>query len=282
MDVINNSGGTMEVLYDQYGSPWANDDKTIQTTNIEHGIVCKWIDPSTQNGFVIGTQEAFFQSPAKLVSVRYKEDEVINISFVVSVAEHLAYIYLNGIPSGATELPVDAQGRPEPFIVNTNLTFNSNYCDFDLYRVRVYQYGLTIPNVIHNYLSDIHSIALYDQNQLTLATNASQLDYNLLAKYNEDHPEAPTMPYSTWKITKNDEFGRETLPYYKGDERKATITFVNPPLDRALEKGDITPYFYYTHSPSFIAEGVDINVQGTSSQGYPRRNYKTKYKKATS
>ena len=282
MDVIKNSNGTMEVLYDEYGSPWSNENKTIQTTNTEHGIVCKWLDPSTGNGFVIGTQEAFFQSPAKLVSVRYKEDEVINISFVVSVAEHLAYIYLNGIPSGATELPVNSQGGPEPFIVQSNLTFNSTYCDFDLYRIRVYQYGLTIPNVIHNYLSDIHSIAMYDQNQLTLATNDSQLDYNLLVKYNEEHPDAPTMPYATWKITKNDEFGRETLPYYKGDERKATINFVNPPLDRALENSEITPYFYYTHCPSFIAEGVDINVQGTSSQGYPRRNYKTKYKKATS
>jgi hypothetical protein len=51
-------------------------------------------------------------------------------------------------------------------------------------------------------------------------------------------------------------------------------------LDRALDKGEITAWYYYTHSPSFFAEKVDINVQGTSSQGYPRRNYKTKYKKA--
>ena len=257
-----------------------NDNKLIQDTNTTYGIVCRWIDPATGYGFVVGTQEAFFKSPAKLVSVRYKEDEVINISFVVSVAQHLAYIYLNGIPSGAVELPVNAQGNPEPFNIASNMTFNSEYCDFDLYRVRIYQYGLTIPDVIHNYLSDIHSISLYDQNQLTLATDATQLDYNKLVKYNEDHPDEPTMPYATWKISKNDEFGRDTLPYYKGDKRTADVTFVNPPLNAALDKKEITPWYYYTHTPGYTSTGVEIDVQGTSSQAYPRRNYKTKFKKA--
>lgn len=191
---IESAGYT--VMRDEWGNMMMDEDNTINTTNTTDGVVCKWLNAAGQ-GFCIGTQEAFFQSPRQLVSVRYKEDEIINISFVVSKSEHLVYIYLNGILSGATDLPVDANNNPVPFVVNSNLAFNSDYCDFDLFRVRVYQYGLTMPNVIHNYLSDIHSISLYDQNQLTKASTPNLLSYELLTQYNEEHPNELTMPYAT-------------------------------------------------------------------------------------
>jgi len=38
------------------------------------------------------------------------------------------------------------------------------------------------------------------------------------------------------------------------------MNFVNPSLDKALEDGEITPWFYYTHCPSFYAEHIDHNV----------------------
>jgi hypothetical protein len=51
------------------------------------------------------------------------------------------------------------------------------------------------------------------------------------------------------------------LPYIKkGGNRYAKITFINPALDEALDKGIIDEEFYYTHSPSYEAVGVDINV----------------------
>ena len=266
------------VLYDQYGSPWMNDAKVLQETNITTGVLCKWLNNNGE-GFVIGTQEAFFQSPQKLVSVRYKEDEVINIGFVVSADDSLVYIYLNGILSGATTLAPLSSASPS-FSITSDLVFNSDYCDVDLYRIRVYTTGLTMPQVIHNYLSDLHDIEKYDQNQLTMATNDYALSYEKLVEYNENHPDKPTMPYATWKITTLDDQSRETLPYYKGDKRAVTCTFVNVPLDRALDTEEIDEWYYYTHCPSFSAQKIDIDVQGTSSQGYPRRNYKLKYKKA--
>jgi len=57
------------------------------------------------------------------------------------------------------------------------------------------------------------------------------------------------------------------LPHFKNpnNDKKATITFVNPVADKLLEDGIITPYQYYTHCPSYTANNVDINVQGTSS-----------------
>ena len=67
------------------------------------GIVIKYLNQAGQ-GFCVGTQEAYFNTPGNIANVRYKEDEVINLSFVISVTSHLLSIYLNGILSGALDL----------------------------------------------------------------------------------------------------------------------------------------------------------------------------------
>ena len=265
------------VWYDEYGSPLMDEEnveKTFETTN---GVICKWMNDSNY-GLVLGSQEAYFRSQRGIISVRYKEDEVINISCVISRTDGLVYLYLNGILSGADSLP--PSGQTGQFTINTPFVFNSEYCDVDIYRFRVFQSGLSMPDVIHNYLSDMHSIKLYDQNQLTDALDPTQLSYELLLRYNQQHPDELTMPYAVWKIKDGER--EEKLPYFKGDSCKADITFVNPTGDKYVTDGTITPWVYYGSSPSTYATDVDIDVQGTSSQGYPRRNYKTKYKKATS
>jgi len=241
-----------ELVIDQYGSPLMAEDvqKSYKT---EEGVICKWMNNNNE-GLVIGSQEAYFRSPRGIVSVRYKEDEVINISVVISKSEGLVYIYLNGILSGADSLP--SQGGA--FRITSPFLFNSKYCDIDLYRFRVFRTGLTMPEVIHNYLSDLHNITLYDQNQLTEARTPTCLSFDLLKEYNENHPGALTMPYAIWTITNASR--NEKLPYFKGDACKVDVEFVNPSLDEALENGDIDEFEYYTHCPSYAATGVDIDV----------------------
>lgn len=260
-------------IYDEYGSPKMDEKNINKTYSTTEGVVCKWLENNTY-GLCLGSQEAYFRSSRGSVNVRYKEDEVINISIVVSKTDGLVYIYLNGILSGADALPQAGVGK---VTINDPFVFNSDYCDVDLYRFRIFQWGLTMPEVIHNYLSDIHNITLYDQNQLTTAQDPTQISYPLLLEYNKNHPEALTMPYATWKIISRQD---EKLPWKKGDNQMCVVTFVNPSLDQALDNHEIDEWYYYTHCPSFEATGVDINVQGTSSQGYPRRNYKTKFKSA--
>ena len=148
-----------------------------------------------------------------------------------------------------------------------------------------------MPDVIHNYLSDERNIDLYDENQLTDISDGTNLLYSKLVEYNEQHPDSLSMPYAIWEITDNDNNTLDPnnskhselddkLPYYKGNNRYCSVTFVNPSLDKAFTEGLITEDEYLAHCPSFYAENVDINVQGTSSQAYPRRNFKTKFKKA--
>ncbi len=268
---------------DKYGNLIMDEANSIKTTESRKGVVCRWLagNDDSDVGFCIGTQEAYFRTPSGVANVRYCEDEVINLTIVASKTDRLCYIYLNGILAGAVAMPT---GTGSSFTVNTPFVFNSDYCDFDLYRFRIYELGLTMPQVIHNYLSDMHSIVLYDQNQITNPLDATALSYETLVKYNKDHPGAVTMPYATWQITDGTD---EMLSYKKGNNRAATVEFVNPPADQALQlylDGDtengISPWTYYTHCPSFTAKKVDLNVQGTSSQKYPRRNYKLKYKSA--
>jgi len=265
-----------------------NSEKVIKNTE---GVCFKILGDSPAYGLCIGTQEAYFRSPEGVTSVRYKEDEIINFSVVVSSSEKLASIYLNGILSGSLNL-----GANSSFNIGNQIEINSEYCDIDIYKIRFYRYGLTMPEVIHNYISDIHNITLYDQNQLTKDDDPTLLSYKKLVEYNarmleEGNTDALTMPYAVIEIIDNENgmtnpngtsnsLTDDLLPWKKGNNRYCKIEFVNPALDAAYNADLIDTAYYESHSPSYVCIGADINVQGTSSQGYPRRNYKTKMKSA--
>ncbi len=229
-------------------------------------------------GFAIGTQEAYFNARGKVVNVKYREGEIINITFVENKAKNQLSIYLNGILSGVGNL----SGTNAFSMTEKAFEINSEYCDFDLYKFRVYPIALTMPEVIHNYISDMKNIDLYDENQLTDINDATKLSYQKLLEYNETHRSDPTMPYVVIDMTGNTSSGNTELPFAKtaAGIDGARIEFVNPTGDYLLSTGEITPYDYYTHCPSYSGDNVNINVQGTSSQIYPRRNFKTKFKKA--
>ena len=280
LDEIARIGGTPKL--DEDGNYIMNEanttEKIVETVK---NIALKYLtgtddDITNRFGFCIGTQEAYFNTSGRTVNVRYKENEIINISFVIDKANNTLSIYLNGILSGAADLNNIGYFTMEnvPFLIN------SEYCDFNLYRFRAYNIALTMPEIIHNYLADIKNTSLYDQNQLTDVNDATKLSYTKLVEYNETHPEALTMPYAVVEMTAPTT--DLDLPHFKNpnNDKKATVTFVNPVADKLLEDGTITPYDYYTHCPSYTADNVDINVQGTSSQKYPRRNFKLKFKSA--
>lgn len=272
IDEITAIGG--EVALDEDGNPIMNEANTTKKiVQTEKYIAFKYLN-SNNEGFVIGTQEAYFNTQGSTVNVKYKEDEIVNITFVVDRASDELSIYLNGILTGVANL----SAVPQITMENIPFLINSEYCDFDLYKFRAYPIALTMPDVIHNYISDIRDISLYDENQLTDINDDTKLSYQKVLDYNEAHPEDPTMPYAVIDMT-NCPKGTE-LPHYKGYACPVTIKFVNPVADYLLETGKITPYQYYTHCPSFTADNVNLDVQGTSSQKYPRRNFKTKFKDA--
>ena len=277
---------------------------TVVTGSDENPIITKEVSSTdgvwgsyykNKVGFCLGTQETFVKSSNTTVSGRFREDELVHVSFVLEAPNvggdnnPLIYIYINGVNSGIGKYNIDTDNFASQC---ESIEINSNYCDVDLYKLRVYQgSALTASEIVRNYIADYADAELYDVNQIcSYDNNVPTIDYDLMCEYNNQHPGAELLPYAVIETTDVN----NTLPYVKmsGDAWKVNITFVNPSLDYLYNNGGFSleqckDLGYsssdeaYIHScPSFTATNVDINVQGTSSQGYPIRNYKLKFKGA--
>lgn len=243
-------------------------------THTDKGVIGQLFNNNI--GFCIGTQEAFMKSSNTVVNARYKEDEIINLTFVIdsNSAMSLIYIYLQGILSGVAKY-----GTSDNFNADaTSIVFNSEYCDIDLYNVRIYSGPkLESVDVVHNYISDLKDVKSYDANQIVTTVNQiPTIDYKKMLDYNDKHPEETIIPYMVIESRDID----NKLPYIKGGKKAVNIEFKNPALDYAYNKGYIDADKYLHGAPSFTYTSAEksLDVQGTSSQGYPRRNYKWKAK----
>ena len=197
-------------------------------------------------GISLTAQKAMLSSEQSEISTQYKEDEHNRISFVVEKrsGNRLLSIYINGVQSGCVRYPVDDDfAQTEP----VDISIGSSDCTIDLYTIRIYDNDLTSDQIVDNWIADTQDgtamLERYVRNSITDAYGnivISSLPYDL--------------PYLLIEC--------DELPQYKGDKKTCSITFVHP----------LYP------SKSFTSENVQIDIQGTSSQYYPRKNYKTKHK----
>ena len=246
----------------------------------DKGVWCNYYNNGI--GMCLGTQEGFFKGSSNIVAGRYKEDQILTVTFVAQSkseggAYPLMYMYINGVMSSIVTYTAN-----ESFASYANkLVINSDYCDVDLYSIRVYNIGLASNAVVQNYLADMNSAELYDMNQIVSFNNGiPTVDYNKMCEYNIAHPDAPLQPYAVVEVVDGQK--SDLLPYKKGIKKNLNVKFVNPALDRAYELGEIDKHTYLCGAPSFEATEAEFDVQGTSSQGYPRRNFKGKFKGASS
>lgn len=204
-------------------------------------------------GFEVTSQLARLVSEQTEISTQFKEEEHVRVGFVVekrSDHHRLIEIYINGIMSGAKIYPDNddfAQVSP------VNITIGTNESTVDIYNIRIYDNNLTREQMLNNWIADTQIGTLrktrFDRNNIynaygRIAINKlpADLPYMILRSEMPDHP---------------------LLPQYKGDKVNVSVTYVDPGHS----------------SRSFTAEGAQANVQGTSSQFYPRKNYKIKFKK---
>lgn len=267
-------------------------DTLITTTEDENGLPKREITGDKAwgrfygaAGFCLGTQEAFIASTGTIASARYREDEIITVSFVIDQETEtypLLYVYINGILTTVEKYDKNT----DSFISGVNtFEINSDYCDVDIYKIRIYKGNKLQPEgVVQNYIADIKDVQEYDANQITENDSNSipTISLTKLEQYNKNHPDATTIPYMI--IESKD----HKLPYVKGGKKVVNITFKNPALDYAYEQGLIDGKAYLNGAPSFeytqdfesTSVKGSLNVQGTSSQGYPRRNFKWSAKQA--
>ena len=255
-------------------------------------------DESGAIGMAIGPQDAFFSNGINTVNVNFVEDRMVNISMVYSHTSKLIYIYINGVITGV----IESTAGSDFTISNPNMVFNSRYCDIDLYKIRIYNTDLNVNDIVTNFAVDHRDITTYDQNKLAQINNAIaeyQFKYEKMIEYNETHPDGYLMPYIIFDTTPTNNGNK--LSYSKKTKLNIGVEFVNTGLDRAFQTGELEKLakeegffndestdeqkvaaikdYYKYHCPSWKSDaGVEMAVQGTSSEFYPRRNYKLKTK----
>lgn len=197
-------------------------------------------------GLTVTAQKAFLKSEQSEISTQYKEDEHVRIAFVAEKrTEHrLLFIYINGIASGVVQYPVDddfSQVSP------VDITVGSNNCTVDLYCIRVYNNDLSRKQIVDNWIADTQD----GEEMLNRYTRNNVYD----AYGNIVISVLPSdLPYLIIECPE--------LPQYKGDKKTCSGSYTDP----------LHP------SKSFTYTNAQFDVQGTSSQGYPRKNYKAKFK----
>ena len=125
-------------------------DKILNIDN----AVCRYCDGSGQNiiGWALGSQDAFFKDGQKTVSVSYVDEDLVTLSIVYkydsSTGKNMILFYLNGVLTGAdyTTTSSFSIGAENPAI-----EFNTDFCDIDLYKLRVYKTNLDVNEIVKNY-----------------------------------------------------------------------------------------------------------------------------------
>ena len=245
-----NDNARLTIPYQIFGTDFKSTGKTIEfefaTRDVVDydAVILSCIADGI--GLEITSQSVYFAGAQTNTNTLYKDNEHIRLSIVVEkqTDNRLILIYINGIMSRAIQY---ASGERFSQLTPVNITIGSNDCGIDLYNIRVYDNNLTRKQVLTNWIADtqIGSLML------------DRYDHNNVYDANDEIPTTnlpKDLPYMIIEA--------EELPQFKGDKKTVKITYTDP---------------IYT-SKSFTAEGVQANVQGTSSAPYYRKNYDLQFK----
>lgn len=222
-------------------------DFAIRNVNDRDAVAISCWDIN-ESGLYATADKLRFRSGGVDLNCSYKDEERLRVSIVIETpnAEQdskFAKIYLNGVLSGISEYAGGfTQNNPLPIQIGTAL------CEIDIYNIRIYKRALTDTQIIHNYIYDLNNMTqkISEFNANDIYNNITEeLDYNKVKKL------IPTVTF----------IGK--LPRTKGDKKKNNVRMIfEHPTNANLNIDEILK---------------ELDVQGTSSAGYPRKNWKTKH-----
>ena len=206
-------------------------------------------------GFRMTTQDASMTASAGTsVSTKFAADMDLHIGFVVQQKNgtRLMELYVNGIRCGAKQYATS-----ESFLQETPATISvrSDAADVELRSIRVYEKALTDDEMLSNFIVDRTTtdemVSLFENNEVMDDEGLSVDIEKLRAK------------------------GKSVIRIV-GD-----VDLVNQTNNKKFEV-PVDVYFYSAYGPEydFIAQGVGLRIQGTSSTTYPRKNYRLYFDRA--
>ena len=238
-------GDTMDIDFTPFATDVGGSGYTIEIEMATHNvrdfdsIVISCMDGG--RGFEIKSQKATLFSEQSSVSMLFKEDSHVRISFVVEqkVSTRFIFIYINGVMCGVTQYPLNdnfSQRNPATISIGTDS------CGLDLYTIRLYGKELNRREVLDNLICDKPTLLerrnSYNENNILGTDELIKIDKLPLA--------LPTMVIAC-----------DGLPQAKGNATECTITYT----DRVHQ------------DQSFVASGALVDVQGTTSAKYPIKNF---------
>lgn len=243
-------GGEVNIPFQLFAEDARNLGATIEvemaTHNVQDYDTVVMSCMSSGRGFKIASQYAQIRSEQSDLSMQFKEDEKVRVSFVIEPRNlhRMIYVYVDGVMCGAIQYATADNFAQSPPV---GITIGAESSGIDIYRVRLYNKGLTRHEILDNYIAD--RSLLSDRVNAAKRNDIFDLSENIVIS------KLPiTLPYMFIKCA--------MLPQYKGDKKTCEIVYVNPA----------------DPSKSFTASGVQIDVQGTSSSGYKKKNWKLKLK----
>lgn len=253
------AGCTVNIPYQIFAQDCRNTGLTIEvdmaTTDIRNYdtpvLTCWSGDSNNANyrGIRITAQEIRFASAQETTSMPFKEDEHTRVGITVSKKTDgcLIMTYIDGEFCAPVQYPAEDDDFQQMNPVG--ISIGSPDCTVNIYGIRVYRRELTRKEMLMNYIADQQDadvmLALYDHNNIFDANG--NVSMSMLPKD------------LAYEIV---DYSGTHMPQYKGDKVTVSTKYVEP----------LYPARCYE------TEGTQIDVQGTSSQGYPRKNYKEKHK----
>ena len=250
-----NAGASLAIdLAPLAGKP-TDTGKTIEiewsTKNVmnDNATICDLRDANGVGILITATKVSMTSADGVVVETEYKSDENVRIGFVINRAtgttnKRLSFIYANGIVSRAEQW-----AETDSYASSKTILFTaSEEAEVSLKSIRVYEAALTSDNMLNNY-------TLYRD---TIAEMMEVYDRN-------DVYEEGTTIFSTEKM-----MGRLPVMIVTGDI---------PTLENTSDKDtqivvDIEYYNMQDSSKSFTMKNAAMRPQGTSSMGYPKKNFR--------
>ena len=198
-------------------------------------------------GFTIKPQSITFKSEQSDAIVMYfKENERVRVTLTIEpqTLNRFVKLYINGVLCGVEQYKENdnfQQSTPQ------NITIGSDECGLDLYKLRFYNRNLGDDEQLNNFICDRPTLG-----ERIEAKNRNAI-YDISGKLTIASLPA-TIPYIVLQC--------EELPKYKGNKKSGSMYFVDK----------LRP------DRCFSASGCQFDVQGTSSAGYPIKNFKVKFK----
>lgn len=254
--LLISNGSSITVNYAPFTPDPTTGGRTLEfefeTRNVlnDEAVICNATD-ETGTGVIIKASEVILQSAGgSKISTRFKSNENIRISLVINpksgtANKLLAFIYVDGIWTGAVDYsPTDS------FLNNAQITFASiaGEVDIALKSIRAYNGVLSSDQILNNYIlyrdDAAEMLTVYDRNNI----------------YEEG-----TQNFSVDKLA-----AQCPVFIFTGDI---------PALENTTDKNktiyvDVEYINMQDPSRSFTGKGIRLRPQGTSSMGYPKKNYR--------